>query len=87
MGFTRAFSEAAQIGRMLVEMRHVPLGPAAPGKFLRADSHFLGRSGKSFLTAHVLRDHEGQAVARFDLCSLAVDLTTRRATALPDFLP
>lgn len=85
MGFARAFTDGAGIARMLVEMRHVPLGPAAAGQFLRGESLYLGRQGKSFLTAHVLSGP--QPLARFDLCSLAVDRATRRAAALPAFLP
>ena len=86
LGYTHDFTKQSGIGRMLVEMRYTRLGSLARGGFLRGASRLTAASGKSYRSAHLLYDHAGAPVALYELCTLAVDMTARRATALPAFL-
>lgn len=86
IGYTMGFTARTGIGRMLVEMRSTPLGPAPVGTFLRGVSRIVSAEGKAYRTAHRIETHAGTYVAMFELAMLAVDMTTRRATQLPDFV-
>jgi acyl-CoA thioesterase FadM len=86
VGYTQDFTRQTGIGRMLAELRYARLGPCAAGNCLRAASRLVAVKAKSFTTAHFLYTHVGAPVAMFDLCTLAVDMTARRATDLPGFI-
>ncbi|APX24928.1 MAG: acyl-ACP thioesterase [Rhodobacteraceae bacterium] len=86
IGYTHDFTQESGIGRMLVEMSYLALGPTAPGTLLRGSSRLTRAQGKSYVTAHLIHDHRGTPVALFELCTLAVDMSARRATTLPDFV-
>lgn len=86
MGFTLERMKEEGIGRMLAEMRFTPLGACERGDFLRCASRLVAASGKAFTAAHMLYTHRGTPVAMFELCTLAVNMNTRRAMDLPDFV-
>lgn len=86
LGFSTDFSRQSGVGRMLVEMRYERLGRCAPDEMLRATSRLAAAAAKSYVTQHLITARDGAPLARFDLCLLAVDLATRRATDLPAFL-
>ena len=69
---------------MLVELRYRSFDVCEPGSCVRAASRLLAVQGKSYTAAHLIFSHSGRALALFELCTLAVDMTTRRATDLPD---
>ena len=52
---------------------------------MQAVSRLVAVKSKSFITTHFLYTQVGAAVAIFDLCTLAVDMTTRQATSRTDF--
>lgn len=86
LGFTPAFTAETGIGRMAVESRIVPLGPCRVGGFIRVTSR-IAAVGRRFLsTRHRLDTDAGETVARVDHDIVAVDLRTRRAVDVPDFL-
>ena len=86
VGFTLELMKDEAIGRMLAEMRCTRLDPVQPGDFLRCVSRMTSAKGKAFTTAHMLRTHRGTPVAMFELCTLAVDMKSRRAMDLPVFV-
>lgn len=86
LGFTLELMKEAGVGRMLAELRYTRLGRCTPGDFLSGASRMTSAKGKAFTTAHFLYTHNRAPVAIFDLCTLAVDMRTRRAIALPDFV-
>ncbi|MBL8589251.1 MAG: hypothetical protein JNK46_12035, partial [Methylobacteriaceae bacterium] len=83
LGFSTDFSLRSGVGRMLVEMRFEQLGTCASNELLRATSRLASVAAKSYVTQHLITTRGGAPLARFDLCLLAVDLATRKATALP----
>ena len=83
LGFDADFSRRTGVGRMLVEMRFERLGRCAPNELLRATSRLASVGEKSYVTQHLVATRAGAPLARLDLCILAVDLTTRKATDLP----
>ena len=86
IGFTLELAEERGIGRMLVELRYRPIAPCSTGTFLRGVTKTTRVEGKAFTTANMLYGHDGMPVAMFELCTLAVDLNTRRAIDVPDFI-
>lgn len=86
VGFTLELMKDQAIGRMLVEMRYTPLGPCETGAFLRCASRMTSAKGKAFAAAHMLYTHRGTPVAMFELCTLSVDMKSRRAMDLPAFV-
>ena len=86
IGFTPEATERTGIGRMLVEMRYTVLGTCAAGTFLRGATRLVEATGKSFVTMIMFHTHDGTPVGLFELCTLAVDMNSRRATDLPDFV-
>lgn len=83
IGFTRERMQETGLGRMLAELRYTPLGPCSDSDYLRAASRMTAARGKAFTAAHFLYTQAGAPVAMFELCTLAVDMKTRRATDLP----
>ena len=86
IGFTLELIQDRGIGRMLAEIRYTWLGPCTEHDFLRAASRLTSAKGKAFTVAHHLYTHEGAPIAMFELCTLAVDMNSRRAVQLPEFV-
>lgn len=86
IGFTLERMKETGVGRMLAELRYTRLGPCSEGDFLRAASRMTRAAGKAFTTAHFLYTQRGAPVAMLDLCTLAVNMKTRRAIELPGFV-
>ena len=86
IGFTLELIQDRGIARMLAELRYDWLGPCTQHHFLRAASRLTSAEGKAFTAVHFLYTHEGAPVAMFELCTLAVDMKTRRAVELPKFV-
>jgi len=86
IGFTLELIQDRGIGRMLAEIRYTWLGPCTEHDFLRAASRLTSAKGKAFTAAHYLYTREGAPIAMFEVCTLAVDMNTRRAIQLPDFM-
>lgn len=86
LGFARDYTIKTNIGRMLAEMRYTRLGPCAPREFLRGTGQIVAASGKSFTTVNLISSHAGAPVAMFETCLLAVNLETRRAVEVPEFV-
>jgi acyl-CoA thioesterase FadM len=86
VGYSQDFTTRTGIGRMLAELKFSRLGSAEPGYCLRAVTRLVSVAGKSFVTEHRLSTHADELVALFELCTLAVDLKTRKTTDVPDFL-
>ncbi|MGC4250504.1 MAG: thioesterase family protein [Sphingobium sp.] len=86
LGYSPAFTERTGIGRMLAEMHVELLGRADQGSALQVTSRLTAAGGKSFRTTHHLHARDGRSIAFIDLCTLAVDMKSRRATDVPDFL-
>ncbi len=86
LGFTADFSRRSGVGRMMVEMRFERLARLEPPGFLRGRSHLASTAAKSFITRHRICTHAGVDLARIEICTLAVDLETRKATELPAFM-
>ena len=86
IGFTPEFISGHGISRMAVEFRVDLHDRCSPGEMLQAVSDLASASGKSFNIAHRLYTRSGRLVATGTQCLVAVDLATRRATTLPDFI-
>ena len=86
LGFTTEFTARTGIGRMAVENRITPLGPCAPGAVVIVKSRISGVRSKSFSSVHWLETHLGVPIAVFENVVLAVDLKSRRAVGVPEFL-
>lgn len=86
IGFTLDYTKQTGVGRMLVELRLSRLGNCPAGTCLTAATRLVSTSPKAFVTANQLTTRAGEPIAMFELSTLAVDMKTRRATALPDIL-
>lgn len=85
-GFTTRFEARSRIGRMVVESRVTPLGPCQPGAMIRVRSRIARVGERSFGTRHRLETDRCVPIARIEHSLVAVDLETRRAVEVPDFL-
>ncbi|MFT3721688.1 thioesterase family protein [Pseudorhodoferax sp.] len=86
LSYSPQFTAQSGVGRMVVEMRATWLGQAPAGRGLRSNSWLMHAQSKSFATAHYLETLEGAPIALIELCLVAVDMASRRATRVPDFL-
>ncbi|MFT3814919.1 MAG: hypothetical protein QM740_16335 [Acidovorax sp.] len=86
LGYTPRFMAQAGVGRMVVEMRATWLGQAPAGMGIQSNSWLTHVQGKSFSTAHYLETLQGDPIALIELLLVAVDMKSRRATQVPDFL-
>jgi len=86
LGYTPQFAAETGLGRMAVEVRTTLLGQAPAGMGMRSYSWLLKAQGKSFASAHYLDTSQGDPVAMVEVCLLSVDMNTRRAAQVPDFL-
>jgi len=86
LGLSADYTNETGIGRMAVESRVRPSGVCKPGALLRAKSRIVSFATKSFATNHRLETHVGELMALVDLQVVTVDLATRKAVAVPNFL-
>lgn len=86
VGYTPAFVQQSGINRMSVEMRIDRLGEVPVGSCLLAESRLVAVGGKSFSTEHRIESDSGIPLALVRQNLLAVDLSTRRAVEVPEFL-
>lgn len=86
LGMTPAYATASRINRMVVEFR-LTLGkvPAA-GTLLFGESRILDVGTKTFRTAHRIVTQDGETVAQNQQLLVAVNLDSRRAVEVPQFL-
>lgn len=86
LGYSPEFMARTGLGRMVVEMRVTLLGHAPAGMGIRSNSWLTHVKAKSFATAHHLETLQGDPIALIELCLVCVDMKSRRATDVPDFL-
>jgi acyl-CoA thioesterase FadM len=86
LGYTLEFTKQTGISRMLVELRLTRFSSCPVGTCLTAASRLIAAGGKSFNTANYLYTQTGEPIVMFELSILAVDMKTRRATAIPDII-
>lgn len=86
LGLNADYLAKTGISRMSVETRIRPLAPLPAGTPLRVRSRISHRAVKSFRMAQILESHAGEPVAFIEHSLLTVDLNTRRAVELPQFL-
>ncbi len=85
-GFTAEFTRQTSISRMSVELAMAPAGPCSVGSPLLVRSGFAEVREKSFSSFHSLETPDGGCVATTLNIIVPVDMTTRRAVAVPDFI-
>lgn len=86
LGLDETLLKETGISRMAVESRVCALGDCPPGTPLRIRARVSQLAQKSFVISHLVESHAGQAVALVDHNLVTVDLNSRRAVALPEFL-
>ncbi|MGC3987320.1 MAG: acyl-ACP thioesterase [Pseudorhodoferax sp.] len=86
LGYSPRFTAQTGLGRMAVEVRTTLLGQAPAGMAIRSHSWLLQAQDKSFSSAHYLDTLQGDPIAMVEMCLLSVDMNSRRATQVPDFL-
>jgi acyl-CoA thioesterase FadM len=86
LGFTPEFTNKTAISRMAVEIRVTLLGACPPGTPLLVKSRIAGVRSKSFSSIHWLETHLGGAIAQIENSLVAVDMNSRRAVSVPDFI-
>jgi acyl-CoA thioesterase FadM len=84
IGFSQDLTRRTGIGRMLVELRYRQFNGCEPGSCIRVAPRLLAVQAKSYTSAYLLYSQSGRVLALFELCTLAVDMKTRRATYVPD---
>jgi len=86
LGFSASFSDRTRINRMAVEYR-LTRGISPPaGTPLLAVSRLTRIKGKNFWATHRIFTDTDTTVALIEQCLVTVDLTTRRAVEVPEFL-
>ena len=86
MGFTPQFMREAKMSRMGVETKVTIFQPIPLGTRLRSVVRIASAEGKRIVLRHRFFTSGGEHVAAVDQGLVTVDMTTRKATALPDFL-
>ncbi|RQP04152.1 MAG: thioesterase [Paracoccus sp. BP8] len=86
LGLDETLLKETGISRMAVESRFCRLGDCPVGTPLRVWARVSQLGQKSFTVSHLVESHAGQAVALVDHNLITVDLNSRRAVDLPDFL-
>ena len=86
VGMTPEWTLGSGINRMVVEFR-LELGVTPPaGTVLYGETRLATASGKTFCTVHRIMTATGEMVATNEQFLLAVNLQTRRAVEVPQFL-
>lgn len=86
LGFTADFVRDSRISRMGVETKITVLVPVPPGTRLRSTVRMALARGKNIVLRHRFFTSGDAQVAAIEQSLVAVDMRTRRATELPDFL-
>ena len=86
LGFTREFIREHGVSRMNVETKLTRHAPCGVGVRLRGVARLITTSRKSFILQHQLFQPGIAHIATVEHCLVTVDLSTRRAVELPDFL-
>jgi acyl-CoA thioesterase FadM len=86
LGFTSEFTNKTGVSRMAVEIRVTPTGKCPPGTPLLVKSRIASVRNKSFSSIHWLESHQGNPIAMIENSLVAVDMKTRRAVLVPDFM-
>jgi acyl-CoA thioesterase FadM len=86
LGFSTPQEDGSGIGRMLVELRATLFDTCLPDEPAVMYSRLTQASTKSFVVSNLLKGSSGGELARIELCLVAVDLDTRRACAVPEFV-
>lgn len=86
LGLSPELTQETGVGRMLAEMRVTVLGHCVPGDQLKVSARLLSVDQKSFITAHYMETRSGTPVALIEMCTLTVDMRTRKVTEVPSFL-
>jgi acyl-CoA thioesterase FadM len=86
LGFTPAFVGQSGINRMTAEMRVERHAEVPVGTCLQANTQLVAVGRKSFSTGHRIESDTGVLLAAIRQNLRVVDLKTRRAVELPDFL-
>lgn len=86
LGMTPAWTRESRVNRMIVEFRGTLGKMPAAGTILCAESRVLAVGGKTFTIGYRIATRGGETVALSEQCLVSVDLDTRRAVAVPDFL-
>ncbi|TRW96623.1 thioesterase [Paracoccus sp. M683] len=86
LGLNQALLTEAGISRMAVEARITRLGTCPAGAPLQVKARLIGVAVKSFIIALMVESPQGQPVAYAEYSMVTVDLNTRRAVELPEFL-
>ena len=83
-GVTTEWLAERNLGRVAVETKLDLVAPIRPGAVLRLISWLPDLAEKTLMLAHQLEDlSTGEAVARGEVRALLMDLSARRATAIP----
>lgn len=86
MGLTPKYAERARINRMGVEF-HVTRGTTPPaGTVLGGETWIAGIKGKAIWSGNRIVTAEGEIVATIGICVVMVNLDTRRAVDVPEFM-
>lgn len=86
LGLNETLLKETGISRMAVESRVTRLGSLPAGTPLRVRTRIPRLGAKSFVVAHMLESHASEPIAFVEHSILTVNLNTRRAVELPDFL-
>ena len=86
LGFTAEFTRATSVSRMAVELAVTPLEACQPGVPLIIKSRITRIREKSFSSIHLLETLDGRPAAKTVDSLVTVDLKTRRAVTVPEFI-
>lgn len=86
LGFTPEFTSREQINRVLVEVRLTWYDNSRAGDRMTVASRLSSTGRKTMEVTHLLQPFGGGPTAVVEQTALAVNLQTRRAVELPDFL-
>jgi acyl-CoA thioester hydrolase len=86
IGFTCAYTEGSRINRMAVEFRATLGPPVRAGTVVRASSCMIDTGRRSFRTASRIVTEDGRLIALLEQCLVAVNLDSRKAVDLPEFV-
>ena len=86
LGFTPEFVETARVSRMGVEIKITRFDRIPVGTRLSGTGRIAEVNGKSVVIRHQIFRPDGTIVAAADQGLVTVDMTTRRAIEVPDFL-
>lgn len=86
LGFTPEFTRERKISRMGVELKITRFVPCTVGMRLTSTARIATVARSSIVVHHRICDARGDEVAAADQSLVFVDMTTRRATRVPDSL-